>query len=291
MLNIHRAAASGFAKGAATYVKGRPDYPPDVGDWLRGDLALCKGKTVLDLGAGTGKFVPYLRATGATPIAVEPIPAMLAQLVELNPGIAAKEGSAEHIPLEDSSVDAVVCAQAFHWFARREALGEIRRVLKPDGVLGLIWNVRDESVAWVAALSEIMRPFEGDTPRHHRQEWRRLFPAEGFGPLRERRFVNGHAGSPEHVIIDRVLSTSFIAALPPSGSESHSLPNPDIDQDISRSRQQKRSHFPLCDSGLQLREDWLSPQPLFSLLLSADPSGGNADQGLRGAESSARHAA
>ncbi|HUZ91499.1 MAG TPA: class I SAM-dependent methyltransferase [Methylocella sp.] len=215
MLNIHRAAASGFAKGAATYVKGRPDYPPDVGDWLRGDLALCKGKTVLDLGAGTGKFVPYLRATGATPIAVEPIPAMLAQLVELNPGIAAKEGSAEHIPLEDSSVDAVVCAQAFHWFARREALGEIRRVLKPDGVLGLIWNVRDESVAWVAALSEIMRPFEGDTPRHHRQEWRRLFPAEGFGPLRERRFVNGHAGSPEHVIIDRVLSTSFIAALPP----------------------------------------------------------------------------
>ena len=214
MLDIHRSAASGFAKSAATYVKGRPDYPPEVAEWLRGDLALTKGKTVLDLGAGTGKFIPDLCATGATPIAVEPVPAMLTQLIARNPGITAKEGSAEHIPLEDSSVDAVVCAQSFHWFARREALGEIRRVLKPGGVLGLIWNVRDESVGWVAALSEIMRPYEGNTPRHHTQEWRRLFPADGFGPLRERRFPNGHTGAAEQVIVDRALSTSFIAALP-----------------------------------------------------------------------------
>jgi SAM-dependent methyltransferase len=215
MPDIHRSAASGFAKGAATYVRGRPDYPPEVSDRLRGDLALSTGKTVLDLGAGTGKFLPSLRATDATLIAVEPVAAMLARLVELNPGITAKQGSAEHIPLENSSVDAVVCAQAFHWFARREALAEIHRVLKPGGVLGLIWNVRDESEAWVAALSEIMRPYEGNTPRHHTQEWRRLFPAEGFGPLLERRFPNGHTGPPEQVIVDRVLSVSFIAALSP----------------------------------------------------------------------------
>jgi len=215
MPDVHPAAAAGFAKSAAIYVKGRPDYPPEVEDWLRGDLALKKGKTVLDLGAGTGKFIPNLRATGATIIAVEPVAAMLAQLIELNPGITATQGSAEHIPLTDASVDAVVCAQSFHWFARREALAEIHRVLKPGGVLGLIWNVRDESVPWVAALSEIMRPYEGDTPRHHRQEWRALFPAEGFGPLRERRFPHGHTGSPEQVIVDRVLSVSFIAALSP----------------------------------------------------------------------------
>jgi hypothetical protein len=86
--------------------------------------------------------------------------------------------------------------------------------LKPGGVLGLIWNVRDESVVWVAALTEIMQPYEGNTPRHHTQDWRQLFPAEGFGPLRERRFPNAHTGSPEQIVIDRVLSTSFIAALP-----------------------------------------------------------------------------
>lgn len=216
MLDVHRSAASGYAKSAASYVTGRPDYPLAVEDWLHGELALSKGKTVLDLGAGTGKFVPRLRATGATIIAVEPIGAMLAQLIERNPGIAVKQGSAEHIPLADSSVDAVVCAQAFHWFARREALAEIHRVLKPCGVLGLIWNVRDERVAWVAALSEIMKPYEGSTPRHHTQEWRRLFPAEGFGPLREWRCSHGHTGAPEQVIVERVLSTSFIAALSPA---------------------------------------------------------------------------
>jgi SAM-dependent methyltransferase len=100
MLNIHRSAASGFAKGAATYVKGRPDYPPEVEDWLRGDLALSKGKTVLDLGAGTGKFIPSLRTTDAELIAVEPVAAMLAQLVDLNPGIIRRNGGGCFPPMD-----------------------------------------------------------------------------------------------------------------------------------------------------------------------------------------------
>ena len=80
-------------------------------------------------------------------------------------------------------MDAVVCAQSFHWFATREALHEIRRVLKPGGAFGLVWNLRDDSVPWVAALTRIMQPFEGDAPRFHSQKWRDVFPAEGFGPF------------------------------------------------------------------------------------------------------------
>jgi SAM-dependent methyltransferase len=184
-----------------------------VDAWLRDALLLRKGRTVLDLGAGTGKFLPRLLRTDATLVAVEPVPAMLAQLADLNPGIEAKLGSAENIPLPDASVDAVVCAQSFHWFANADALNEIRRVMRMGGILGLIWNVRDESVAWVAALKAIFDAHEGDAPRYHTQAWRRLFPAAGFGPLSERRFPHGHTGLPEHVIIDRVLSTSFIAVL------------------------------------------------------------------------------
>jgi SAM-dependent methyltransferase len=214
MPDIHHAAADGYTVTAATYVKGRPDYPSDVAAWLHDDLALGEGRIALDLGAGTGKFLPYLRRTGASVVAVEPVPAMLAQLVALNPGIEAKQGSAERIPLADCSVDAVVCAQSFHWFANGRALREMRRVLTPGGTLGLIWNVRDESVPWVAALRVILDPHEGDAPRYHTQQWRRLFPADGFGPLCERRFGHAHTGSPQHVIIDRMLSTSFIAALP-----------------------------------------------------------------------------
>jgi SAM-dependent methyltransferase len=214
MAKIHHSAAEGFAAGAANYVAGRPEYPLGIEEWLTHDLGLDSGKTALDLGAGTGKFSRSLLATGAKVIAVEPVPAMLDQLVRQYSAIEALSGSAEHIPLDEASLDAVVCAQCFHWFATTEALHEIHRVLKPGGALGLIWNVRDDNVEWVAALTRIMKPFEGDAPRFHSQKWRSLFPARGFGPLREKRFPNRHTGDPEQVIVDRILSVSFIAALP-----------------------------------------------------------------------------
>jgi SAM-dependent methyltransferase len=219
MTNIHHIASEGFSAGAATYVEGRPEYPAEIETWLADDLALSRGKTALDLAAGTGKFSPRLLATGATVIAVEPVRAMLDQLIRQYPEIDARSGSAQHLPLDDGSVDAVVCAQAFHWFATPEALHEIHRVLKPGGAFGLVWNVRDDSVPWVAALGRIMKPFEGDTPRFHSGKWRAVFPAEGFSPLREKHFSNRHTGPPEKVIIDRIFSVSFMAALPPDQRE------------------------------------------------------------------------
>ena len=45
------------------------------------------------------------------------------------------------------------------------------------------------------------------------------FPPKGFGPLREKRFPNLHTGPPERVIVDRILSVSFMAALPPDEQE------------------------------------------------------------------------
>jgi SAM-dependent methyltransferase len=219
MSKIHQTAAEGFRAGAAAYVAGRPDYPPEIETWLQEELGLGVGKTALDLAAGTGKFSARLLETGSSVIAVEPVREMLEQLVQKFPGMDARSGSAQHIPLDDSSVDAVVCAQAFHWFSTEEALREIHRVLKPGGAFGLVWNVRDEDVSWVAALSRIMREFEGDTPRFSSQRWRNVFPAHGFSPLRETQLFHRHVGPPEKVIIDRVLSVSFMAALTPSEQE------------------------------------------------------------------------
>lgn len=212
---VHHAAAEGFSAHADAYARGRPDYPPAAVGWLREEVGVGAGKTVLDLGSGTGKFLATLRATGAKMIAVEPVAAMRAQLIAKNPDVEALEGTAEAIPVPDASIDAVVCAQAFHWFATKRALEEIRRVLKPGGALGLIWNVRDESVEWVRAITDIITPYEGDAPRYYNGKWRDVFPADGFEPLAERRFPWVHSGPPERVIVDRTCSSSFIAALPP----------------------------------------------------------------------------
>lgn len=210
---VHHSAAAGYKTGADTYVRGRPDYPPQVADWLTGTLGLNADKAVIDLGAGTGKFTGWLVATGAQVIAVEPVAQMLEKLSEAFPEVLAVSGTAMDLPLPDASVDVVICAQAFHWFASKDALTEIARVLKPGGKLGLVWNLRDTRVSWVPKLDAIVNALEGDTPRYYTGAWRRAFPHVAFGPLQEQRFSHGHTGSPEDVIFNRVRSTSFVAAL------------------------------------------------------------------------------
>jgi len=214
MTKIHPAAFTGFGAEAQTYPRGRPGYPAELLSWLRGSLGLTPDRVAVDLGAGTGKFTKLLLQTGAQVIAVEPVDAMRAQLSAGLPGVRTIPGTAQAMDLQDDSVDAVLCAQAFHWFAGERALAEIHRVLRPGGRLGLVWNVRDESVDWVAAIAEILAPFEADTPRHRTGEWRRPFDGSLFSPLEETCFEYRHIGTPQHVILDRCLSVSFIAALP-----------------------------------------------------------------------------
>lgn len=214
MTDVHSAAQSGFSNEAGAYVRGRPEYPAALLPWLAGELGVGPGKTVVDLGAGTGKFTKLLTRCGAELIAVEPVDAMRARLAAGLPGVRALPGTAATMPLEAGSADALVCAQAFHWFATAAALAEIHRVLRPGGQLGLVWNVRDESVDWVAAITEIITPHEGDAPRFYKGDWRRPFESQHlFGELHLTSFGHVHVGSAQEVIIDRILSTSFIAAL------------------------------------------------------------------------------
>ncbi len=213
MTILHPSAEAGFSKASATYAGGRPGYPPAIDTWLTKGLGLEPGHKVLDLGAGTGKFTAHLVEAGAAVTAVEPVAAMRETLRRALPTVPALDGTAAAIPLDDASVDAVVCAQSFHWFATQEALAEMARVLRPEGRLALVWNVRDEAVDWVAALTRIMAPYEAGTPRFRDGTWRRHFPGACFSRLQESRFSHSHCGPFERVVVDRTLSVSFIAAL------------------------------------------------------------------------------
>ncbi|SDC43783.1 Methyltransferase domain-containing protein [Geodermatophilus telluris] len=137
-----------FGSVAADYAALRPGYPADAVAFLLGDRPL----RVLDLGAGTGLLTDALLAAGHEVVAVDPSPEMLDQLRARHPGVPAHVGGAEDVPLADGSVDAVVAGQAAHWFDPDAAAPELRRVLRPGGVVGFVWNVRDERVPWVAAL-------------------------------------------------------------------------------------------------------------------------------------------
>lgn len=145
--------AASFDRAAGVYERARPGYPDDAVDWL-----LEAGPQVaLDLGAGTGKLTRALVGRVPEVIAVDPSPNMLTELSRALPQVATHVGTGEEIPLSDDSVDAVVAGQAWHWVDPARAEPEVRRVLRPGGTLGLIWNVRDESVPWVARLTEIIK--------------------------------------------------------------------------------------------------------------------------------------
>ncbi len=149
--------ALSFGRAAAIYDSVRPSYPSEAIEWV-----LPAGvSTVLDLGAGTGKLTQLLVGHGYDVVAVDPDPAMLGRLGQTLPNVATYQGTAEQIPLDDASVDAVVCAQAWHWVDREVALSEVARVLTPGGAFGLVWNVLDGSVPWIVALAEATHGIAG----------------------------------------------------------------------------------------------------------------------------------
>jgi SAM-dependent methyltransferase len=219
-VTVHQAAGVGYQRGAGAYERSRPSYPMRVLAELAEVLGLERGRTVVDLGAGTGKFTRLLALTGARVIAVEPVAAMRRQLAELLPGVHVTDGTAERSGLRAASVDAVVAAQAWHWFRPEEALAEVERILRPGGGLALVWNTYDESVPWVRDFQSVYfrRAPEG-LPRHQDGAWRTLLESRpGWSPVRELHLPNPHPTSRDGVL-ERMLSSSHIAALDPAGQE------------------------------------------------------------------------
>jgi SAM-dependent methyltransferase len=197
------AHARSFAAVADAYDRARPSYPAEAADWLIGS----KQSRVLELGAGTGLLTARLVEAGHDVLATDPLPEMLAHLRRRLPGVPVAVGTAESIPAPSRSMDVVVCAESFHWFDHPSALAEIARVLRPGGVLALVWNFRDEGIPWVRKLGRIINP-ELEPPDLVDP----LRNSEIFGFVESREFSFYQSlGRPE--LLDLVRSRSYVASM------------------------------------------------------------------------------
>ena len=202
-----------FASLAEDYERGRYGWPPEI--------AAVDATTVLDLAAGTGKLTSVLVERYDDVVAVEPDLEMLALLERRVPRARAMAGSAERIPLDDVSVDAVFVAEAFHWFDSAVAAGEIARVLRPGGTLLVCFN------EWRSQW----RPAIGEEARAVIERWAARLPSAGgvkvetgtwragidegpFGELVERTLDHMQRTDGAGVVA-YYLSVSSFATLPP----------------------------------------------------------------------------
>jgi SAM-dependent methyltransferase len=194
-----------FGAAATAYAEHRPGYAPAAVSWA---LEPAPGRRVLDLGAGTGKLTAALAAAVPEVTAVEPDPAMLAELRRALPAVRARPGSAEAIPLPGASVDAVLAGNALHWFDMDVAGPEIARVLAPGGILAGLWNVLDDRVDWVAELARISGSAAvgpRDTPASWRAETAEAhLPRSGgearFGSPEQAEFPHGQRRTADSLV-------------------------------------------------------------------------------------------
>ncbi len=207
--------AKSFGPVAATYDRVRPGYPPDGVSWLLEEAAaagIARGgrRRVLDLGAGTGALTRDLVARGLDVVAVEPDPHMRAVLESRVPRADVRAGSAEELPVDDGDVDVVIGAQMWHWVDTARATAEVARVLRPGGTFGLLWNLRDERVEWMAELGSV---FGGDDVHHRHAADVALPPGAPFTATASREFRWSQELAPTD-IVDLVATRSHVQVLP-----------------------------------------------------------------------------
>ena len=198
-----------FGNLAETYHRIRPPYSQPVLDRAQEALELEVDARVLDLAAGTGRLTEELHRRFADVVAVEPDERMRA----VHRGALA--GSAEEIPLDEASVDAVFVGEAFHWFDPQAAIPELERVLRPRGGLAIVsthwWET--EPPLPDAALQVLSEPWERSQPLR-RPPWDDAFDGSPFEQLRYER-ADDELTVDDETLLTLYATTSSLAALPP----------------------------------------------------------------------------
>jgi SAM-dependent methyltransferase len=157
-----------FDDVAVEYGRARPSYPAEAARWLvDGGGPRTAPVRVLDLGAGTGALTRPLARIADSVHAADPGRRMLVELGRVLPSVPRVRCAGERLPYRARSFDVVTVAQAFHWLDHALVLPEIARVLRPDGVLAVVYNTRDETSLWARRFGELIASaqppgYEGD---------------------------------------------------------------------------------------------------------------------------------
>jgi SAM-dependent methyltransferase len=202
-----------FSAKADDYVASRPGYPPQLFQLVEARCPPRPGVAVADVGSGTGLLTAGLLQLGYDVTAVEPNAEMRAvgdQFVAGQARYRSLGGSAESIPLADGSVDLITVAQAFHWFDVDRTRLEFRRILRPGGLVTLIWNDRRSEHPLHVALEGIFAAFGGEKWRavaSHEQQ--RAVP-RFFGKAPAQFTWPNQHDLDEHGLVSLVFSRSYM---------------------------------------------------------------------------------
>jgi ubiquinone/menaquinone biosynthesis C-methylase UbiE len=200
-----------FSGLAAVYDNHRPDYPPAAIDFIVLSCNLETGRTLVDIGCGTGISSRQFAQRGLAVIGVEPNGEMRQTAITMGGPVDYREGRADNTGLPNESADGVLAAQAFHWFANDATLTEFRRVLKPGRWVALMWNEPEQADAFSAGYSDLLTRFSPD--RELAQLWQsrtgeHLLQSPVFEQASRTEFAHQQSLTAEQ-LLGRAASVSF----------------------------------------------------------------------------------
>lgn len=213
-----------FSDRVENYVKYRPSYPQAVFDWLNEQTGLGTGSLVADVGSGTGISTAMFLKQGCEGYAVEPNLEMrqaAERLLADYPKFHSVVGTAETTTLPDQSVEFAAAAQAFHWFDPEKTRAEFQRILKPNGWIVLIWNVRQlDTTPFLRDYENLLITHGTDytAVRHENIGQEKLGAFFGNGAYRKQAFGNVQQFDFEG-LKGRLLSSSYAPAEGKPGHE------------------------------------------------------------------------
>ncbi len=169
-----------FSNRVANYVKYRPGYPKEVLELSKTEMGLNQDSVVADIGSGTGLSAKLFLENGNTVYGVEPNAVMREAAEDYLKEFAnfvSHDGTAENTNLNDETIDFVIAAQAFHWFDAERTRVEFQRILKPGGLVVLIWNERQlDTTDFLRGYERLLKKYatDYDSVRHENIDQERL---------------------------------------------------------------------------------------------------------------------